>query len=117
MDLELDIDIQGLARLLEEIGFEEVKVERGVLEAKVKMGWGRIHVLAKEIATNRVYADVHWDALIHFLMLGVDYAERPKRICEVIIEKMRERGMRGRIIGGTSWFNRRNKAVISGLKI
>ena len=117
MDLELDIDIQGLARLLEEIGFEEVKVERGILEAKVKMGWGRIHVLAKEIATNKVYADVHWDALIQFLMFGVDYAERPKRICEVIIEKMRERGMRGRIIGGTSWFNRRNKAVISGLKI
>ena len=117
MDLELEIDIQGLARLLEEMGFEEVKVERGILEAKVKMGWGRIHVLAKEIAANKVYADVHWDALIHFIMLGVDYRKRPKRICEAIIEKMNEKGMKGRIVGGMSWFNRRNKAVISGLKI
>jgi len=117
MDLELEIDIQGLAKLLRDIGFEEVKVERGVLEAKAKMGWGRIHVLAKETATNRVYVDVHWDALIHFIMLGVDYAKRPRKICEAIIEKMNEKGMKGRIVGGTSWFNRRNKAIISGIKI
>jgi len=26
-------------------------------------------------------------------------------------------GMKGRIVGGTSWFNGRNKAIISGLKI
>lgn len=117
MDLELEIDIQGLARLLEEMGFEKVKVEEGVLEAKMKMGWGRIHVLAKEMTANKVYADVHWDALIHFIMFGVDYARRPKRVCEAIIEKMKEMGMNGRIVGGTSWFNRRNKAVISGLKI
>jgi len=117
MDLELDMDIQGLAKLLEEIGFEKVKIKRGVLEAKVKMGWGRIHVLAKETETNKVYADVHWDALVHFIMLGVDYAKRPKRVCETIIEKVKEKGTKGRIIGGTSWFNRRNKAIISGLKI
>jgi len=40
-----------------------------------------------------------------------------KRVYEAIIEKTKEEGMKGGIIGGTSWFNRRNKAVISGLKI
>jgi len=117
MDLELDIDVQELARLLEEMGFEEISVEGGVLQAKMKMGWGRIHVLAKEISMNKVYADVHWDALVHFIMFGVDYAKRPKKICEAIIKKINEKGMKGRITGGTSWFNRKNKAIISGLKI
>ena len=117
MDLELETDIQSLAKLLKEMGFEEVKVDKGVLDAKMKMGWGRIHILAKEIATNKVYADVHWDALIHFIMFGVDYAKRPKKVCEAIINNMRNKGMKGKIVGGTSWFNRRNKALISGLKI
>ena len=117
MDLELDIDVQELARLLEEMGFEEISVEGGVLQAKMKMGWGRIHVLAKEISMNKVYADVHWDALVHFIMFGVDYAKRPKKICEAIIKKINEKGMKGRITGGTNWFNRKNKAIISGLKI
>jgi len=117
MDLELDINVQELARLLEEMGFEEISVEGGVLQAKMKMGWGRIHVLAKEISMNKVYADVHWDALVHFIMFGVDYAKRPKKICEAIIKKINEKGMKGRITGGTNWFNRKNKAIISGLKI
>lgn len=117
MDLELETNIQELAKLLEEIGFEEVKVERGILAAKVKMGWGRVHVLAKETDINKVYIDIHWDASIHFIMFGVDYAKRPKKVCETIVGKMSGKGVKGRIIGGTSWFNRKNKAVISGLKI
>ena len=107
MDLELDIDIQEFARLLREIGFKDVKVRGKRLVAKMGMYGGRIHVLAKEVATNKVYADVHWDAPVHFLMFGVDYAERPKKICEVIIERLRKRGLRGRVVGGTSWFSRR----------
>ena len=47
MDLELEINIKGLARLLEEMGFKEVKVERVVLEAKMKMGW-RKNIRARE---------------------------------------------------------------------
>ena len=74
-------------------------------------------MLAKEIVTNRVYANIRWDALMYFIMFGVDYASRSRRICEAIIEKTKERGIKGRIIGGKSWFNRRNRAVILGLKI
>ncbi|MGB9717096.1 MAG: hypothetical protein ACPL4E_01475 [Thermoproteota archaeon] len=50
-------------------------------------------------------------------MLGVDYAKRPRKICEEIMEKVKERGGEGRIIDGTNWFNRKNKAIISGLRI
>ena len=107
MDLELDIGVQEFVRLLREMGFKDIRVRRKRLVAKMGMDGGRIHVLAKEIATNKVYADVHWDAPIHFLMFGVDYAERPKRICEEIIERLRKRGSRGRIVGGLSWFSRR----------
>ena len=53
----------------------------------MKMSWGRIHILTKGIEMNKVYADVHWDALVHFIMFGVDYAKRPKKICKAIIIK------------------------------
>jgi len=117
MDLELEVSIKELADLLKDIGFDKVKIRNDILEAKKKKGWGRIHVLAKEITSGKVYADVHWDALIHFLMIGVDYERRPKEICELIIKTLAKRNKKGRIIGGTSWFSRKNKAIITGLKI
>jgi len=50
-------------------------------------------------------------------MLGVDYADKPKNICQMLIEKVRQMGRAAKIIGGTSWFNRKNKAIFSGIKI
>ena len=117
MDLELEITINELADLLKELGFNKIKIHKDILEAKKKKGWGRIHILAKEISKGKTYADVHWDAPIHFLMIGVDYGKRPKETCELIIKALVKRGKKGKIIGGTSWFNRRNKAIITGLKI
>ena len=118
MDLEMEMSLHELAELLKELGFNNVTVrDDDTLEAKKRAGWGRIHILAKEIETGKVYVDVHWDAFLHFLMLGVDYAKRPKEICEKILNKATEKGKKGKIIGGTSWFNRKNKAIITGIKI
>lgn len=83
----------------------------------MKSGCGRIHILAKEIEKNEVYVDVHWDALIHFIFFGVDYARRPEKVCSMIIKKMEEKEMKWKVVGGTNWFSRRNKAIIKGLKI
>jgi SOS-response transcriptional repressor LexA len=43
--------------------------------------------------------------------------KKPKKICETIVKRVKEKGMSGKITGGTNWFNRRNKAIISGLKL
>ncbi|MFX0096936.1 MAG: hypothetical protein ACFE7E_04165 [Candidatus Hodarchaeota archaeon] len=117
MDLELDIEICELAQLIRKLGFDTIEIKEKRLEARKKWGWGRIHILAKQAKNRRTYMDVHWDALIHFFFLGVDYSRRPDRICNLIIKKAKENGMKVKIVGGTSWFNRRNKAKLSGMNL
>ena len=97
--------------------FEKVEIRNEFLEAVKRSNYGRIHVLAKKIAVRKIYVDIHWDFLIHFLMFGVDYAKRPKNVCQTLIEKVRRMGRAAKIIGGTSWFNRKNKAIFSGIRI
>ena len=53
MDLELELDLLELAALLREMGFEKVKIRNDLLEGIKRRGYGRIHVLAKEIAAKK----------------------------------------------------------------
>ena len=117
MDMILDIGVRELYQLLKEIGFEKIITGNDTLGAKMKMGWGRMHVLAEQMGPGKVFVEIHRDAKIHFMFLGVDYDKRPRETCEELLERMRSKGLKGKIIGGTSWFNRRNKAIISGFKI
>lgn len=117
MDLEVNISVNKLLEILKEIGFRPVKISNDFAEAEIRDRLGRLHILVKEINTGRTYMDVHWDALIHFAFVGVDYSKRPRRICEMILDKLTKMGFEGKITGGTSWFNRKNKALFRGLKI
>lgn len=117
MDLEIKADIAIITEILKKIGFE-VKIEGNkVLEATLKERWGRFHVLGTQIDGGKVYLDVHHDALIHIAFLGVDYATKPKEICEKILDEVTKMRIEGNMIGGTSWFNRRNKAIFRGLRL
>jgi hypothetical protein len=87
------------------------------MEAKIKDGLGRFHVLGLQINKDKVYLDVHRDALIHFLFIGVDYKDKPNKICEKIIEYASKKGIKGHITGGINWFNKRNKAFLKGINI
>lgn len=117
MDLEVNTSIDKLLEILKEIGFGPVKISTDFIETEIKERWGRVHVLAKEIDKERIYLDIHWDALVHFVFVGVDYSKRPRKICEMILDKLTRMGFEGKITGGTNWFNRRNKALFKGLKI
>lgn len=117
MDLEIKADIAVITEILKKIGFR-VKIKGNkILEAILKEGWGRFHVLGTQIDGGKVYLDVHRDALIHIAFLGVDYAIKPKIVCEKILDEVTKIGTEGNIIGGTSWFNRRNKAIFRGLRL
>jgi len=117
MDLELEADKLTVVRILEKLGFKIALKGADSLEAKMPYGFGRMHVLGQMLDYGKFYLDVHWDFYLHFLFLGVDYANRPGNICEKIIEEASRLGVKAYVIGGLSWFSRKNKSLIRGLKI
>lgn len=117
MDLEMKCSLLEVAELLREVGVDDVEVKDGKLEGKLRRGWGRIHVLGMETVDGGVYLDVHWDFLLHFIFLGVDYNERPYQICERLVSEAASRGVDAQITGGYSWSNRKNRAIIAGIRI
>lgn len=117
MDLEVEAKIEDVARILRFMKFNPVTVNNGILEAKLKKGLGRIHVWGTEVENGKTYLDVHWDALIHFIFIGVDYSKRPKEVCEEILNQAKKGGFKGRVVGGTNWFNRRNRAILKGIRV
>ena len=116
MDLEIQGSLEQVVTILKELGFT-VKVAENKLEAKLRKKKGKYHVLGALIKPYLIYLDVHWDSPIHLLFIGVDYRKRPEEICNAIIQKAKKKGLKAEIIGGTSWFNRKNKAILKGLKI
>ncbi|PCN51125.1 hypothetical protein B6U99_00665 [Candidatus Geothermarchaeota archaeon ex4572_27] len=115
MDLMTNASLDELASLLKSLGYR-VRPGYGHLSAVRREGLGRIHVLAAATREG-AYLDIHWEAPVHLLMLGVDYRRRPARACAEVIAELRRRGRRCVAVGGTSWFTRRNKAVLRGIRI
>lgn len=117
MDLELEADKLTVVEILKRLGFKIVSQNMDSLEAMMPYGYGRIHILGKMLDYGRFYLDVHWDFYLHFIFLGVDYAKRPSQICEKIIEEASRLRVKAYVTGGFSWFTRKNKSLIRGLKI
>ncbi len=116
MDLEIGANLKKTVEILKDIGFENITIDNGILEAKLRDGLGRFHVLGTMI-NNVTYLDVHRDSLIHIAFIGVDYSKKPKIICMKILDKATKMQISGKIIGGESWFKRKNKAIFKGVKI
>ncbi|MEM3612668.1 MAG: hypothetical protein QW090_04855 [Candidatus Bathyarchaeia archaeon] len=116
MDLIIDADIEQVAEMLRTLGFE-ITSHNNIIEAKLKDNSGRFHVLGIGICEKKVYLDVHRDSKLHFAFIGVDYAKKPAKICYEILKLASKINVKAEISGGTSWFNRRNKAFLRGIKI
>ena len=117
MDLEINTSMSNIVKILKNLGFNPVDIKgNGVLEAKLKTGFGRFHVLGVEV-NGWVYLDVHHDLPIHLMFIGVDYSKKPEKICKEILAEAAKQNIEAKITGGTSWFNRKNKAIIKGIKI
>ena len=117
MDLELDVSINEFFEVLKRLGFKYINIRAHELEAKKYTKYGRLHVLARELSDRKLYVDIHWDFIIHFLMLGTDYSKRPKELCCQVIKEVKKMSRSFRVIGGYNWFSRRNKALIRGLRL
>ena len=116
MDIEIKGSLEAVAEVLRGIGFKVV-FNKNKIEAKLKKGWGRYHILGITASSESIYLDVHWDAPFHFIFLGVDYGRRPRTICNEILVRANKKGLKSEVKGGTDWFSRRNKAIFRGIKI
>jgi len=117
----MDLIIRGnqakLLELLVSLGFE-IKRHKSYHEAKLDQPEGRLHLLITEVAPEKIYSDVHFDRVLHFLGFGVDYRTRPLNFYEkVLLRKLRSTGFQSEAVGGFEWSTRRNKAIISGLRL
>ncbi|MEM3736491.1 MAG: hypothetical protein QXJ75_00145 [Candidatus Bathyarchaeia archaeon] len=118
MDLEIEAGIVKVAELLRSVGFTSVESSFcGKLQAKQKKGLGRLHILGLEVGGGKVYVDVHWDSPVHLAFLGVDYSKRPRDICNKILDQASTSEVKARVTGGSNWFNRRNKAILRGIRV
>jgi len=117
MDLEFLSPIDDVVEMFVELGFD-TKRRSGYYECRRRGRNGRFDALLKEINSHTVYCDLHWDATIHFLFIGVDYRTRPRTLYENELKpKLREGSIEHQIVGGLSWFERRNRAIAHGLRI
>jgi len=117
MDLEFLSPIDDVVKMFVELGFN-TKRHPGYYECSRRERNGRFDALLKDINPRTVYCDLHWDATIHFLFMGVDYRTRPRALYENELKpKLSERSTEHQIVGGLSWFERRNRAVVHGLRI
>jgi len=117
----MDLIIQGnqakLFELLISLGFK-IKRHKSYHEARLDQPEGRLHLLITKVAPGKIYSDVHFDRVFHFLGLGVDYRTRPLNFYEkVLLRRLRSNGFQSEVVGGFDWSTRRNKAIISGLRL
>jgi len=117
VNLIINADIHVVVEILKSLGFEVELLNENIFEAKLRDNTGKFPVLGTILDEKRVYLGLHRDSLLHFMFLGVDYAKKPARICSEILDFTAKMGIKGEIAGGTSWFNKRNKALFRGIKI
>jgi hypothetical protein len=117
LDFQIHAQIEELIKIFKELGFS-VKHRKDYYSCRLPSGYGRFDALLKELSPNVVYCDFHWDNLIHLMFVAVDYREKP--LCfyeEKLKPKLLEKGIHHEVTGGFSWFSRKNKALLHGLKL
>jgi len=98
MDLEVEADLRRVEEVLKTVGFSEVKLSDRGLEAKMKDGYGRVHVLGFRLDGDSVCLDIHRDSPIHLGFIGVDYSgEKVREVSGKILEYASKIGVSGEV--------------------
>jgi hypothetical protein len=117
LDFQIYAKIEDIVKVFKQLGFS-VECHKGYYSCRLWDRWGRFDALLKELSLGIVYCDFHWDSLIHFIFLAVDYRQKPQRFFEEKLKpRLLEKGLYHEVTGGFSWFSRRNKALLHGLKL
>ncbi len=111
MDIVVLCSCSEIAEILRNLKFR-VERKNEFYSARRADGIGSHHALFREEG-GICYIDLHYDFPLHFLFLGVDYKRRPM---ELYMRELRHLLGEHRIEGGLSWFDRRNKAMLRGMR-
>lgn len=117
MDVIIDCKLEELHIILTSLGFQVIQ-RSTYCDAKFKCKSGRIHILFTNLNSDRIYCDIHYDNFIHFMKFGVDYRYKPRQYYEnVLLKILKSKEIKSMVIGGFSWSERKNKAIIMGLRL
>lgn len=117
MDVEIKASEETVTSLLSELSFSLAQKEAHISATRPSKS-GRLHVLVKSVGEGVVFCDIHHDATIHFLFLGVDYDKKPSEFYENELKvRLLETGIEHCVLNGKSWFTRKNRALIRGIRL
>jgi hypothetical protein len=115
MDIIAWCDCEEIAEILRDLKFR-VRESRFYSARRIE-GIGLYHALFTK-SNNICYIDLHYDFPFHLLFLGVDYSRRPMKLYLSELKRaFKERGIVHRIDGGFTWFERRNRALLKGMRV
>lgn len=115
MDIYIHTDIDNCKQLLKDAGFN-ISNKKNYFDARLPMKHGRYHGHFLLIG-NEVYIDFHYDYFLHFMFLGVEYDNRPHSFFISKLEPILQSKQIAYRIEKSSWFHRRNRAILWGLRV
>jgi hypothetical protein len=115
MDIYINTTIDKIEQILKEKSFT-IKRKSNHFSAMQYVKDGRYHFMYNAI-NNEIFCDFHFDNKIHGIGMGADYGKKPeeyfKQNLQPILENLKLKYTTKRV----NWFTRRNKAIITGMRI
>lgn len=115
MDIYINATVLECEKVFVDAGFN-IENQNGYTDAVMKTDSGRYHIHFTRLG-NVVYADLHFDYLIHFMFLGVYYQKYVLPLFEQKIEPLLKANNVPYNITASTWFHRRNRAILWGMKV
>lgn len=116
MDIILKSHERSVLGILKESGFE-IAQEQNHFSCMRHEENGRDHALVARL-NDELLVELHWDNNRHFLCFGVDYGKRPSLVFRQELEvKLAEVSSSLSVLGGYTWFSRKNMSIYSGLRV
>ena len=115
MDIYINTNVNKIGQLLKEKGFV-IKRKKNHYSAMHYVSHGRYHFMY-ELIDGEVFCDFHFDNKIHGIGMGADYERKPEEYFEKhlkVLFKQLDLTYKTKTV---NWFTRRNKAIITGMKI
>ena len=115
MDIYINTTVDVIESLLLAKGFSITR-KKNHFSAIYAVPWGRYHILY-ELIDGVVFCDFHYDNKLHGIGLGADYGKKPEAYFDVHLKEELEKDNIAYRVKRVNWFTRRNRAIITGLRI
>ena len=115
MDIYINTNVNKIEKLLKEKRFV-IKRKKNHYSAMYSINSGRYHFMY-ELIQGEVFCDFHFDNKIHGIGMGADYGSKPEEYFDKHLKvffKQLDPTYKTKTV---NWFTRRNRAIITGMRI